>query len=93
MRIGERAIWQLFFQDIAVVMGWEIIARGPNLAAAFAAERIAAGFELLVGRDPVSVLFVANAVEIVLADVDRKIIAPIVSVSYTHLTLPTIYSV
>ena len=76
LRAGRRAVVQRLLLDAPVANGREIIADRPDARGIFLMEIDRAGLERLEGDLPLAVIFEAQAVEIVDADIDRQILAP-----------------
>jgi hypothetical protein len=76
LRAGRRVVGQHVALDAAVADRRKVVARGPDTRGEFLPEQIVAPGEAFERHVPVAVKFVAQRVEIVLADGDRQSCAP-----------------
>ena len=88
LRAGRRAVVQRLLLHPSLVEGGEIVAVGPDARGVLLVEVDRAGLERLEGDLPLAVILEAQAAEIVLADVDRQVLGPIVVAQFVFDAAP-----
>src|SRR5665213_4494580 len=89
----RQSVREFLLDHTTVTQRRKIVSRLPAPRIGFQPQVVVAFLERLEMRVAVAVVIETDAVEIPQAAVDRQIASPVIPVSYTHLTLPTIYSV
>ena len=75
---GGQAAGQCFFFHAALFYGREIIAGGPDAGGIFLVIGDGAVFKSLKGHLPLTEIFIADGVKIILTHINRQILAPII---------------